>query len=92
LVHNRETASPISTRDGASPPKTGPKDRFGTSPTSYDWLFFDPAIKEVKPGPTVEIIDKNFAPHLEKVKKLEVESDSTFERSHMQLSMTVLER
>jgi hypothetical protein len=59
-----------------SPPKTGPKAKPSSPPSSYDWLFDYPLIRQVTEGSSIRVLDQKFAPYLQKVRKwgLEIES------------------
>jgi len=50
----------------------------GYEPTSYDWLFVCPKINEVLEGATVTVVDKSFAPYLQKVKRWTLEVESVY--------------
>jgi hypothetical protein len=68
-----------------SPPKTGPKARFRVSPepTNYDWLFAYPSLWEVKPGYTVQTVERTFEQYMQKVKKWDMEIEYLFQFSLM---------
>jgi hypothetical protein len=63
----------------------------GYGPTSYDWLFVYPKIKEVVEGLTVQVVDKAFAPYLEKVKRWNMEIENVFVRQLVDGSMRAVE-
>jgi hypothetical protein len=67
-----------------SPPKTGPKGFRGSAspPSSYDWLFVYPTIKQVAEGSSIRVVDETFAPYLQKVRKwsLEIQNVYTHQR------------
>jgi hypothetical protein len=61
-----------------SPTKTGPKTFHGIPPTSYDWLFAYPTINEVREGTSVQTVEEDFAPYLEKVRKWNLEIENIY--------------
>ena len=65
-----------------SPPKTGPKAMPVSPPSSYDWLFVYPTIKQVAEGSSIRVVDETFAPYLQKVRKwnLEIQNVYTHQR------------
>lgn len=61
-----------------SPPKTGPKARPFSPPSSYDWLFEYPMIRQVTEGSSIRVVDQKFAPYLQKVRKWGLEIESVY--------------
>lgn len=61
-----------------SPPKTGPKGMPVSAPSSYDWLFVYPTIKQVTEGSSIRVVDETFAPYLQKVRKWSLEIENVY--------------